>query len=167
MHSSIILICDSNVGIRFQTEKFPIRLIIELLTNRCHIILTGKYSWLLCYMLYYIHRHFCVGFSFGGLLACSVATQVWNTPYVHASILKESLACITFGQPHIPVPLLPETATLRPELASTIHSIYLKDDLVPRLSRFLNECCSFPAKNRDSQSSAVMKVQKHQKMVTM
>ena len=107
----------------------------------------------------------CVGFSFGGLLACTVAARVWSTTYVPANILKESLACITFGQPHIPVPLLSETATLRPELASTVHSIYLKDDVVPRLSKFLNECCS-SLKNPDSESSAVMKVQRQQKMVS-
>ena len=91
-----------------------------------------------------VHYHACsfAGFSFGGLLACSIAACVWNAPYIHSSLLKQNLACITFGQPHIPVPQLLEVSKQRPDLSTTIHSIYSHDDVVPRLSRFLNECCT-------------------------
>ena len=83
-----------------------------------------------------------VGFSFGGLLACAIAACVWDLPYISSSFLKENLACITFAQPHIPVPWLPEVARERPDLVSTIYTVYWEGDLVPRLARFLNECCS-------------------------
>ena len=82
------------------------------------------------------------GFSFGGLLACAIASHVWDSDYIQSSLLKENLVCITFAQPHIPVPGLPEVAIERPDLVSTIHTVYWEGDLVPRLSRFLNECCS-------------------------
>ena len=83
-----------------------------------------------------------VGFSFGGLLACAIAACVWDLPYISSSFLKENLACITFAQLHIPVPHLPEVTRERPDLVSTIHTVYWEEDLVPRLARFLNECCS-------------------------
>jgi len=67
---------------------------------------------------------------------------VWDSEYIRSSLLKENLVCITFAQPHIPVPGLPEVAIEQPDLVSTIHTIYWEGDLVPRLSRFLNECCS-------------------------
>ena len=86
-----------------------------------------------------------IGFSFGGLVACAIASRVWDvdtTGCIWSRLLKENLVCITFAQPLIPVPLLPKVAQERSELISTIHTIYWEGDLVPRLSRFLNECCS-------------------------
>ena len=37
-----------------------------------------------------------LGFSFGGLLACTVAACVWDLPYISLDLLK-NLVCITFG----------------------------------------------------------------------
>ena len=71
-----------------------------------------------------------------------MAACVWDSDYIPANLLKENMVCITFAQPHIPVPGLPEVAQERPDLVSTIHTIYWEGDLVPQLSRFLNECCS-------------------------
>ena len=82
------------------------------------------------------------GFSFGGLLASTVAALVWSTPYVGADLLKDHLVCITFAQPHVTVPLLADVARQRAELASTIHCIYTEDDVVPRLLKFLDESWS-------------------------
>ena len=83
-----------------------------------------------------------IGFSLGGLLACAIAACVWDLPYISSNLLKENLACITFAQPHIPVQWLPEVARERPDLVSTVHTVYWEEDLVPRLARFFNECCS-------------------------
>ena len=82
------------------------------------------------------------GFSFGGLLACAIAAEVWNTPYIGSDLLKENLVCITFAQPHVSVPMLVDVVRQRAELASTIHGIYSQDDVVPRLMRFLDESWS-------------------------
>lgn len=109
-----------------------------------------------------------VGFSFGGLLACAVAACVWDTPYISSSLLMENLVCITFAQPNVPVPFLPEVAREHPELISTIHTVYWEEDLVPRLSRFLNECCSSLRDGaEDSRSGIKLKMQEHQKLVRM
>jgi len=67
---------------------------------------------------------------------------VWDSEYIPSSLLKKNLVCITFAQPHVPVSGLPEVAIEQPDLVSTIHTVYWEGDLVPRLSRFLNECCS-------------------------
>lgn len=102
------------------------------------------------------------GFSFGGLLACAVAAMVWNTPYIGADLLKDHLVCITFGQPHITVPLLADVARQRAEVASTIHCVYSEGDLVPRLVKFLDESWSYltsPGGRADSKSSIPVKVQ--------
>ena len=85
------------------------------------------------------------GFSFGGLLACAVAALVWRSPYISSDLLKENLACITFGQPHVRVPFLPDVARQRPDILSTIHCIYHHDDAVPYLMSFLDESCSSEA----------------------
>ncbi len=56
-----------------------------------------------------------------------------------ADLLKSHLVCITFGQPHVTVPLLADVARQRAELASTIHCVYSQDDMVPRVMKFLDE----------------------------
>ncbi len=69
--------------------------------------------------------------------------MVWSTPYMGADLLKSHLVCITFGQPHVTVPLLADVARQRAELASTIHCVYSRDDMVPRLMKFLDESWSY------------------------
>ena len=82
------------------------------------------------------------GFSFGGLLAAALTAHVWETPYFPAALLKQNLVCITFGQPHVTVPMLESAAAQNPELASCIHSFYCEDDPVPRLLRVLDRSWS-------------------------
>ena len=79
-----------------------------------------------------------IGFSFGGLLACAVAASVWETCYISTDLLRQNLVCITFGQPHVAMPMLDRVVSQRPELVSTIHSFHCEDDPVPRLLRFLD-----------------------------
>ena len=76
------------------------------------------------------------------MLACSIAVQVWQRGYIPAQLLQENLVCITFAQPHLPVPQLADLARDRPEIASTIHAIYFEEDIVPRLLRVLDLPCS-------------------------
>ena len=89
---------------------------------------------------FFVHTY--PGFSFGGLLACSITAAVWNTPYIRPDVLKRSLVCITFGQPHIALPAVAKVAREQPEMVSVIHTIHLQDDVFPRLLSVLNECCS-------------------------
>ena len=76
------------------------------------------------------------------MLACSIAAGVWDTPYIRADVLKKSLVCITFGQPHITMPTVARVTSEQPDMMSVIHTIRLQDDVVPRLLSVFNECCS-------------------------
>ncbi len=76
------------------------------------------------------------------MLACSIAVQVWQRGYIPAQLLQENLVCITFAQPHLPVPQLADLARDRPEIVNTIHAIYFEEDIVPRLLRVLDLPCS-------------------------
>ena len=89
-----------------------------------------------CYCYYY------TGFSFGGLLASTLAACVWDTPYIGSDLLKENMACITFGQPHVTVEIIDRVARRRPKMVSTIHAIFIKDDQIPSLMGLLDECWS-------------------------
>ena len=82
------------------------------------------------------------GFSLGGLLACAVTADVWNSAYIRTDLLQKSLVCVTFGQPHISLPGVLQAAREQPELASAIHTLHLYDDPFPRVLPLLNECCS-------------------------
>ena len=81
------------------------------------------------------------GFSFGGLLALSLAALLWKLPYFEFStdLLKENFVCITFGQPIISLPTVQEIAEECPEFESVMHSIFAKADVVPQLMKFLDE----------------------------
>ena len=95
------------------------------------------------------------GFSFGGLLAAALTARVWETPYFPAVLLKQNLICITFGQPHVTVPMLESVAAQNPELASCIHSFYCEDDPVPRLLRVLDRSWSQEGTHKGRESHVV------------
>lgn len=82
------------------------------------------------------------GFSFGGLLAAAVAAQVWDSPYISSSLLKDNMTCITFGQPHVAIQVIQKVVRRRPEIVSTTHAIYLEEDLIPSIMSFLDESWS-------------------------
>ena len=83
------------------------------------------------------------GFSFGGLLALSLAALLWKLPYFEFStdLLKENFICITFGQPIISLPAVQEVIEECPEFEAVVHSIFTKADLIPRLMKFLDQKC--------------------------
>ena len=120
----------------------------------------------LAYYSYSIVSLFLLGFSFGGLLACTVAACVWDLPYISSDLLKENLACITFGQPHVTLQIVQKVATQRPDLTSTIHTVYSQDDCVPQLVRLLDESWSSEALLQGAESSGIqLKVPENRKVV--
>ena len=107
-----------------------------------------------------------LGFSFGGLLASTVAAQVWDLPYLSSDLLKENLACITFGQPHVALQIVQKVAMQRSDFTATIHSVYSQDDCVPKLMRYLDECWSSEELLQGMESSDVQwRVPEHLKAV--
>ena len=113
-----------------------------------------------------ITTEFFLGFSFGALLASTVAAQVWDLPYLSSDLLKENLACITFGQPHVTLQIVQKVAMQRPDFTTTIHTVYSQDDCVPQLMRFLDESWSSEELLQEMESSDVQwRVPEHLKAV--
>lgn len=80
-----------------------------------------------------------VGFSFGGLLALQVTASLWKSPLLTEDNLKRNVACITFGQPLIHLPLVSEVAEEMPNFKLSLCSFFVHDDVIPVLMRFLNQ----------------------------
>ena len=80
---------------------------------------------------------FCsVGFSFGGIVACIVASRVWKERVVLSEeLIKRKLICITFGQPLIKLRALENEEA---NFFLLIRQVYMKSDVVPQLMRFFN-----------------------------
>ena len=101
-----------------------------------------------------------LGFSFGGILAHLCATHLWSLSQgICPELLENNLLCITFGQPVIP---LPRAANFADRVAdkSRFHAIYIDDDIIPRMMRFLdpvstklkNPTCGLPEKFKSQHS---------------
>ena len=60
-------------------------------------------------------------------------------PYLSADLLQENFICVTFAQPLITLPVVHEIAEEYPQFESTVHSIFMKADLVPQLMKFLDQ----------------------------
>ena len=82
-----------------------------------------------------------VGFSFGGLLACYIAANIWKNSYISIDELKRSVACISFGQPLVTLSFIQDVIKKFPTFEDTIHSIFDKEDIVPRLLRYFRVGC--------------------------
>ena len=78
------------------------------------------------------------GFSFGGTLALSVTASLWKLPLICADVLEKNLCCISLSPPLIELDMIKEVCMESPQISSTLHSIIIKDDFVPRLSMFLD-----------------------------
>ena len=103
----------------------------------------------LVYFLVYI------GFSFGGMLACYVAANIWKKSYISIGVLERRVACITFGQPLITLPFVQDTIQKFPQFEATVHSVFDKEDIVPRLFRYFRVGCTY---YRRSSTSTTMKL---------
>ena len=106
------------VGIAQQSKEFPMSFILELLNTPTKVVLTG--------------------FLLGGLLACSITTQIWKCGVFSAQHLQERLSCITFSQPFINLPGLPELVESYPEIVSTLYAVYKDGDAYPKMVKYLN-----------------------------
>lgn len=82
-----------------------------------------------------------LGFSFGGMLACYVAANLWKTSFISGDVLEKNVVCITFGQPLIPIPYVEEAIRDFPQFEATIHAVYDKDDFFPRVLYYFNVGC--------------------------
>ena len=86
--------------------------------------------------------HVIAGFSYGGLLALSVTASLWRLPNLLSSdLLQRNVCCIAFGLPLFNLPHIQEAIDESPELASTVHSFYVKDDIFPQLNIFFDPVC--------------------------
>jgi hypothetical protein len=74
-----------------------------------------------------------LGFSFGGMLACYNAAKLWDKAIIGVDVLEKSIACVTFGQPLLPIPYVYETIRKYPKFDNTIHSIWDEEDIFPRV----------------------------------
>ena len=81
------------------------------------------------------------GFSFGGMLACYMAANLWRMSFISGDVLEKNVICITFGQPLIPIPYVEEAIKDFPKLENTIHAVYEKDDFFPRVLYYYNVGC--------------------------
>ena len=88
-------------------------------------------------------------------MASTVAACVWETPFITSDHLKENMLCITFGQPLVSVEVVQRVVRNRPEIISTLHSIYLEDDHIPSLLSLLDECWSAKLQQALEQQSGV------------
>ena len=87
------------------------------------------------------HCDNCVGFSFGGMLACYVAANLWRKSFISGDVLEKNVLCITFGQPLITIPYVEEAIKDFPALESTIHCVYDKEDFFTRVFHYFAIGC--------------------------
>ena len=83
----------------------------------------------------------CVGFSFGGMLACSVAANIWKRSQINTDALKDRVICINFGQPLINMPFVQDVIKDFQQFETTIYSMFTKEDVIPGLLRFFAVGC--------------------------
>ena len=75
------------------------------------------------------------------MLACCVAANIWEMSYIGNEVLEKNVVCITFGQPLISIPFVQSVMRKFPQFEATIHSIFDKEDAVPRLLRYFKMGC--------------------------
>ena len=73
------------------------------------------------------------------MLASYITTKLWKYPSLGWKHLQESLVCITFAQPLLPVPELGSFVRDFPEIAKSIHSIHYEQDKIPLVISLLDQ----------------------------
>eukprot|EP00731_Ephydatia_muelleri_P014672 Em0008g392a len=127
-------------SIQKQRDDIPTRFFVEQLKDEWEIVLTG--------------------FSFGGMLACSVAASIWNLSAITPEEFKRRVVCITFGQPLISIPYVEDIIKTSHEFQESIHLIFDQNDVIPRLLRFASSsttqlsACSEKIENKTSATAA-------------
>ena len=78
-----------------------------------------------------------VGYSFGGMLACYVAANLWKENCVTLDVLQRNVICITFGQPLIELPFVNNaTGRFSEAFKRSVHTYFSHDDPLPFLLRY-------------------------------
>lgn len=81
------------------------------------------------------------GFSFGGMLACCVAANIWEMSFISTEVLEKDVVCITFGQPLIAIPFVQSVMEKFPTFETTVHSVLDREDVVPHLFHYFRVGC--------------------------
>lgn len=66
-----------------------------------------------------------------------MAAMIWKYSHVPLQLLESNIACITFGQPLVRIPLVQSVIQKFERFKTTIHSVMNQDDILPRLLRYL------------------------------
>ena len=70
-----------------------------------------------------------------------MAARMWREPLLSVESLQENVACITLGAPMITLPVVTMAMEETPQFGSTVHSIMLDSDPIPKLCMFLDPRC--------------------------
>lgn len=76
------------------------------------------------------------------MLACCVAANIWKKSLLPIQVLEKNVICITFGQPLMGIAFVQEVTRMFPTFENTIHSVFDKRDLVPRILRYFIIGCT-------------------------
>ena len=101
--------------------------------------------------MYRIHLT-CVGFSFGGMLACSIAAVLWKDSCIPIEVLEKNVVCITYGQPVISIPSVQHVIKNIPHFQDTIYCVFTKEDVFPTVLRYFN-CISYVSRGKCSMTA--------------
>ena len=74
-------------------------------------------------------------------MAKAVTAHLWLEPLLNVELLMENVACISLGAPMIIIPSVAMVMEETPQFGSTVHSLVLDSDPIPRLSMFLDTRC--------------------------
>ena len=66
---------------------------------------------------------------------------MWREPPLSVESLQENVTCITLGAPMITLPVVTMAMEETPQFGSTVHSIMLDSDPIPKLCMFLDPRC--------------------------
>ena len=122
-------------------SRFPLRFFVEQLGEQKQIVFTGiPHTHNNLYTNhFYSTACFYEGYSFGGMLACYVAANLWKENCVTLDILQRNVVCITFGQPLIELPFVNSvTGRFSEMFQQSVHTYFSHDDPFPFLLRYFS-----------------------------
>lgn len=70
-------------------------------------------------------------------MALSVTATLWKESS-STSILEKNLCCINLSPLLVTLPILQQVASETPQIKSILHSVLVKEDIIPCLTMFLN-----------------------------
>ena len=64
--------------------------------------------------------------------------NLWKESRISAETLLKQAVCIAFGLPFMKIQLIDQVLRMCPDLKKSIHSIFLKEDLVPQIMGYVS-----------------------------